>query len=149
MSEFTEKVRAMLDFLTTKDWSWSGRTEEPDKDMPGGVFIWHPQGSYLGDTMICLADTYEDDHKDLDFIAAAPTLLREACERIEKLEKVADAARDIVTYGSVEPDKGMDGETIVATWRFAVMQNAISALDAKEQDVTATTDENATSGGRG
>jgi len=93
MTPDVKKIREMLDALTTKDWSWSGRTEEPDEDMPGGVFIWHPQGSYLGNTMICLADTYEDDHKDLDFIAAAPTLLREACERIESLEELHEIVR--------------------------------------------------------
>jgi hypothetical protein len=123
-----KKIREMLDSLTTKDWSWSGRTEEPDEDMPGGVFIWHPQGSYLGDTMICLGDTYEDDHKDLDFIAAAPTLLREACERIEALEKVAEVARTLQFFGP-----NQYGQTEVAGLVNG-LNSALSALDAADAE---------------
>lgn len=58
---------------TPGPWEWDGRREESDPDIPGGVFVYHPQGSFLATTAVCLSDTYEDDHLDLDFIAASRT----------------------------------------------------------------------------
>lgn len=71
IEKLAREAKERADAATPGPWEWDGRREENDPDMPGGVFVYHPQGSFLADTAICLSDTYEDDHLDLDFIAAA------------------------------------------------------------------------------
>ena len=58
-----------------RTWQWDGRKVDEDDG-----YIYHPQGSYLGSTLITLGDTYEDDHHDLDFIAAAPKIAAKCIE---------------------------------------------------------------------
>lgn len=89
-----EEIRARLGNRTCDDWFGKGREQDEDG------FIYHPQGSYLGSTMIVLGDTYENDHLDLDFIANAPADIRDlldalnaANERNAKLEEAAEVLR--------------------------------------------------------
>lgn len=94
------------------------------------------EGLPVGRTVIAT----DMDDACLALFNAAPTLLREACERITKLEKVAEAARDILyeeVYGGEYYDSLMDtiaidrstGKNTMAVSLF----DALSALDAKEQ----------------
>lgn len=107
LHKLATEAKTRADAATPGPWEWDGRREENDPDMPGGVFVYHPQGSFLADTAICLSDTYEDDHLDLDFIAAARTdvpALADAVltlvERVEFVKKIAIAReasiRDLV-----------------------------------------------------
>lgn len=137
MSDFTEKVRAMLDAATQGDWSFC-RYAETDRewlkkelsnllDNEGAGEVCYFFGT-ADDLIVALTGNGPTSAQNAQLIAAAPTLLREACERIEKLEKVADAAREVLPVAvAMQP---CDQK----------LADALSALDA------ATTDENATDG---
>lgn len=73
ITNLARNAKARADRATPGPWEWDGRTEEKDDDMPDGFFVYHPQGAFLSSTAVCLSETYEGDHLDLDFIAAART----------------------------------------------------------------------------
>lgn len=86
-----QEIEQRLDGLEDKDWEWDGREEEDDG------FIYHPQGSYLGQTLICLGDTYEDDHLDLDFIARAPRDMEYLLSELKRVRaRLAEVVADHV-----------------------------------------------------
>jgi hypothetical protein len=47
---------------------WSDLRIEPDLERESGLYVYVPQCSYLGNTLICLADTYEKSGVDCLFI---------------------------------------------------------------------------------
>ncbi len=120
-----EEIKERTEKARKGPWEWDGRIVEKDGS------IYHPQGSYLADTLICLGDTYEDDHFDLDFIAHArediPYLLTElsaARKEIEELKAERDEAVRVIEnlYScKYEPDKML---CIIQRWR--------QSLSAKE-----------------
>lgn len=65
-------------------WTWEGRKDN------GDGYVYHPQGSYLAGTLICLSDTYEDDYKDLDFIANARQDIPDLLAHIEYTQSQLD-----------------------------------------------------------
>ena len=86
----SEQIKELMEAATQGEWSWSDQ-REPDEYG----YIYTPQGSYLGDTMICLADTYEDGQYDLSFIAALPQIAAFALERdAEVIRLREDAGED-------------------------------------------------------
>lgn len=88
-------IRKRAEAATEGPWKWSGRKE----DEKG--FVYHPQGSYLSDTLITLGDTYEDDHHDLDFIANSRTDIPNLLSEIDRLQgelKQADNCVQISLY---------------------------------------------------
>ncbi len=67
--ELVEAAKALLEaskVASETEWDWSGRKVD---SQDGYVYI--PQGSHLGNTLICLGDTYENSAKDCDFISQA------------------------------------------------------------------------------
>jgi hypothetical protein len=106
-NNFIEQVRELNEKRTQDEWKWSGRSEEDDGD---GVFIWHPQGSYLGGTLITLGDTYEDDHYDLDFIALAPQMAEELLLLEQKLLIAVEALRFIASNQFYDHDYQMKAQ---------------------------------------
>src|SRR5262245_39786051 len=64
---------------------WGDRTEDNDD---GYGYI--PQGSYLGDTLITLADTYENSAEDCDYIALAANTAAEIITGFQQLLKEKD-----------------------------------------------------------
>lgn len=76
------QIRGLLEMeekATPGPLAWDGRSVDDD----GYVFI--GQGSYLGETLIQLADTYEGASDDCDLLAAARNHLRELCEEVLRL----------------------------------------------------------------
>jgi hypothetical protein len=65
----------------TTDWEWSGKKFDQD----GYVHI--PQGSYLGETLITLGDTYEDYQDDCLFAEEARANIPDLLAYVEFLEK--------------------------------------------------------------
>lgn len=91
---------------TDGPWTWTDQQEE-ENELP-----YVPQCSYLGDTLICLADTYENSREDCAFLSHARTMTPLACKAlltaIEGLEWVfdhtdwcADGAPDASTHDKV------------------------------------------------
>lgn len=123
MSDFTEKVRAMLDAATPGPWFF-----EHDEDIPGAR---EPDRLLIGNTRYTVDVFYDHTHHcgwgNYELIAAAPTLLREAIERIEKLENIADRADDMAA------EVGEYVQPPVVEEAVQKFYAALSALDAKEQ----------------
>lgn len=84
-----DEIRERAEKATKGPWEWSGRKEDADG------FIYHPQGSYLADTLILLGDTYEDDHLDLDFIAHSREDIPYLLNRIKELEGLLGEAKTV------------------------------------------------------
>lgn len=135
MSDFTEKVRAMLDKAT------QGQMEamEFDGEIVVGMesFLENPF-HYTSIHKVVVADEciepkdqdYAEAMANAELFAAAPTLLREACERIEALERVVEAAR---AWDKAHP-KGCKSFDVFDVVRTAnCLRDALSDLDAKEQ----------------
>lgn len=78
LKEKLKELRGIIEAATPGPWEWSDG---------------HIQGSYLGDTLIMVGDTYEDGEYDTRFIATARTALPQALDALEvlwgALEKVA------------------------------------------------------------
>lgn len=59
-------------------------------------FPWVNQGAYLGDTLICMADTYEGGTEDWVLIAHAPSDLKFLLEEVERLnDKIFELEQQI------------------------------------------------------
>ena len=74
------EIRRALAELPDDDWEWSDRRT----DAEGYVYI--PQGSYLGETLIMLGDTYENCERDCDFITNSKKYIRFLLDCIEDLD---------------------------------------------------------------
>lgn len=61
---------------TDGPWTWTDQQEE-ENELP-----YVPQCSYLGDTLICLADTYENSREDCAFVSHARTMTPLACKAL-------------------------------------------------------------------
>lgn len=107
------EIEARCKAASPGPWEWSGRKQEDDG------WIWHPQGSMLADTMVTLADTYEDDHKDLDFIAHAradiPWLLDQVrAAHAAGMQEAAEIANRMAEYQSSDSRAAMAQEIAAA-----------------------------------
>lgn len=105
MNDFTEKVQAMLDAAKRGNWSFC-RYAETDKewlkkeiacllDNEGAGDICYFVGTD-DDLVVALTGNGPTSAQNAELIAAVPTLLREACERIEALWKERDRLAGIV-----------------------------------------------------
>lgn len=70
--ETIERLRELEAKATPGPWYWNERKVSDD----GYVYI--PQGSYLGDTLVCLGDSYEGYQADLDLLSE----LRNHCKTL-------------------------------------------------------------------
>ena len=61
---------------TEGPWTWTDQQDE-ENELP-----YVPQCSYLGDTLICLADTYENSREDCAFLAHARIMTPLACKAL-------------------------------------------------------------------
>lgn len=61
---------------TKGPWTWTDQQDE-ENELP-----YVPQCSYLGDTLICLADTYENSREDCAFLAHARTMTPLVCKAL-------------------------------------------------------------------
>lgn len=66
-----DALEALEKKATPGPWEWDGRT------VGDGGYVYIPQGAYLGNTLVMLADTYEDCGYDCDLLAAARSALPE------------------------------------------------------------------------
>lgn len=82
-------IRARAEAATADMSSWSDAHAPEDGETVGYV----PQGSHLGETLISLADTYENSREDCAFLAAARTDVPLLCDRVEALERVLEGLR--------------------------------------------------------
>lgn len=135
MSDFTEKVRAMLDAATKEPWEASDESDSHyDVCIGETICSLDRANSYTGKYVISREEMTANAH----LIIAAPTLLREAVERIEALEKVSERSRAMVDLfiekiesGAARSKKTYADALEVREELFAL--NALDAVDAEEE----------------
>lgn len=93
--ERIEEMRKAIESVSGQSWQWERRKV----DAEGYVYI--PQGSYLGDTLINLGDTYEYCAKDCDYVTLACETLPDAIAEIERLREVIKWYGDIAQYEGI------------------------------------------------
>lgn len=98
---------------TEGPWQWTDQQNE-ENELP-----YIPQCSYLGDTLICLADTYENSREDCAFLAHARTMTPLACKAlllaIEGLELIHEQS-PLGEYSAWDTL-----ESIASTWPDALL----------------------------
>lgn len=111
---------------TEGPWTWTDQWSE-ENELP-----YVPQCSYLGDTLICLADTYENSREDCAFLAHARTMTPLACKAllaaIEGLEQALNGVGSTDNFMSVENARiiSMIGD---------VAHNALTEIESLFSDV--------------
>lgn len=140
MSEWTETVRAMLEKSTPGPWECDERV---------GCISVHPMqiANCICDVVDQVAywngfmedgkwDVKESDSNNAKLIAAAPTLLREACERIEALEVLKEECEFALDIADADlatstPEAWEDVSNIGGR-QYEKLREIISALDAAD-----------------
>ena len=97
---------------------WSRRKVDDE----GYVYI--PQGSYLGDTLVMLGDTYENSAKDCDYVALAANT---ACDTIQGYQdlvrRMTDAIERLIA-GNLDMDELGEAKLLLDEARVAILHDA-------------------------
>lgn len=86
------EVEKAAEKATPRPWEWDGLNR--DRVDPENTFIWVPQGSHLGDTLITLDDTYEGSGEDCDYIALVANHTPDIIAFTRRLLEVVNLLRD-------------------------------------------------------
>ena len=87
-------------------------------------------GWHIDDALAHISDLKELVRRTEARASSAESSLAAMRQRAEEAERIVELAKNIVRTGQVEPDAGMDGNTLVPTYDFAILDGALSRYDA-------------------
>lgn len=111
---------------TEGPWTWTDQQDE-ENELP-----YVPQCSYLGDTLICLADTYENSREDCAFLAYARTMTPLACKAL--LTAIEGLEQTLIGIGNTD-DRMSDENSFIVNSMGYLVEKALSSITSEWPDV--------------
>ena len=138
LGEWLSEVEGLCRLAPEKPREWEGRKQDEEG------FVWVPQGSYFGETLICLGDDYEDSGNDCDYVAGAclhlpraVAELRQALETMAVWKRAQEVWQDRAEKAEAERDallvKVEDNRQHAADWEDVATGKASGNQKALQQ----------------